>query len=72
MFDWVINMPLIVILFFLLILVFWSLQQKMRTLMKIQDFSAQEFLQNCYCLELFKIRECVTLLLKRLSPVKSK
>ena len=43
----------------------------MEKLLKIREFAAQEFLQNCYCLELLKVRECVTLLLKRISPVKS-
>ena len=27
----------------------------MKTLLKIREFAAQEFLQNCYCLELLKV-----------------
>ena len=50
----------------------------MKTLLKMREFAAKEFLQNCYCLELLKVYEiflindlviCVTLLLKRISPV---
>ena len=29
----------------------------LKTLLKIQEFAAQEFLQNCYCLELLKVWE---------------
>ena len=48
----------------------------MKTLLKMREFAAKEFLQNCYCLELLKVYEiflindlviCVTLLLKRIS-----
>ena len=53
----------------------------MKTLLKMREFAAQEFLQNRYCIELLKVCEifsifelviCVTLLFKRISPVKSK
>ena len=33
----------------------------MKTLLRIQEFAAQEFLQNCYCLELLKVCEILSI-----------